>query len=74
MSERCPNKYVAAAFQFYDLSLNPVVSEEEDVLIGDGNSEDSNEDACTYEISAPGTSGDVEQVRGKVFICRKLTE
>ena len=63
MSERCPNKYVAAAFQFYDLSLNPVVSEEEeDVLIGDGNSEDSNEDACTYEISAPGTSGDVEQV------------
>ena len=63
MSERCPNKYIAAAFQFYDLSLNPVVSEEEeDVLIGDGNSEDSNEDACTYEISAPGTSGDVEQV------------
>ena len=63
MSERSPNKYVAAAFQFYDLSLNPVVSEEEeDVLIGDGNSEYSNEDASTYEISVPGTSGDVEQV------------
>ena len=52
------SKYVVAAFQYYDLSLNPVVSEEEDVLIEDGSSEDNNEESCS-----PGTSGDAEQVQ-----------
>merc|ERR1712117_363890 len=46
-------------FRFYDLSLRPTVSEEEDVLI-----DDSNEDAD------PGPSGNADQERNSNCVSR----